>query len=67
MATGAWGEAGVVAAAVVEASSVDGWDGGVVMGSKVAVVGGGEDMIEQEQSDTKVLGTRVLPGLGQRL
>jgi hypothetical protein len=29
--------------------------------------GGGEDMIEQEQSDTKVLRARVLPGLGWRL
>jgi hypothetical protein len=51
----------------VEASSTDGWGDSVVMGNEVAVVGGEEDMIEQEQYDTKVLGAMVLPGLGQRL
>jgi hypothetical protein len=66
-AAGAWEEAGVVAAAAVEASGADGWGGSVVMGSEVVVVGSEEDMIEQEQYDTKVLGARVLPGLGQRL
>jgi Na+-translocating ferredoxin:NAD+ oxidoreductase RnfG subunit len=53
-AASAWEEAGVVAAAAVEASGADGW-------------GGEEDMIEQEESDTKVSGARVLPGLGRRL
>jgi hypothetical protein len=67
MAAGAWEEAGVVAAAAVEASGADGWGGSVVMGSEVAVEGGEEDMIKQEQSDTKVLGARVLPVLGRRL
>jgi hypothetical protein len=36
----------MVAAAAVEASSMDRWGGSVVMGSEVAVVGGDEDMIE---------------------
>ena len=39
----------------------------VVVIGMVVVVGGGEDMIEQGQSDTKVVGARVLPGLGRRL
>jgi hypothetical protein len=29
--------------------------------------GGGDDMIEQELSDTKLVGARVLPCLGRRL
>jgi hypothetical protein len=58
----------MVAAAAVVASGLDGWGGsGGALGSEVAVVGGGEDMIKQEQYDTKVLGARVLPGLGWRL
>ena len=65
----------MVVGAAVEVSGADGWGGGVVMGSvaavvresEAAVVGGGVDMIEQEQSDTKVVGAMVLPGLGRRL
>jgi hypothetical protein len=57
----------MVVAAAVEASSADGWGDSMVMGNEVAVVGGEKDMIEQEQYDTKVLGARVLPGLGRRL
>ena len=62
-------ETAVVEAAAVEASDASGWGGSVVvvMGSEREVVAGDEDMIEQEQSDTKVLGARVLPVLGRRL
>ena len=29
-------------------------------------IGGGDDMVETQVADTKVLGARVLPGLGRR-
>ena len=38
-----------------------------VAGIEVLVVAGDVDMIEQGQSDTKVVGARVLPCLGRRL
>jgi hypothetical protein len=31
------------------------------------VVGADEDIVDPEQSDTKLIGARVLPGLGRRL
>ena len=53
----------------VEASGADGGGGGVVVliGSESGAVGGVEDMIKPKLTDTKVLETRVLPGLGRRL
>ena len=39
--------------------------GAVVVGSDG--IGGGEDMVETELPDTKLVETRVLPGLGRRL
>jgi hypothetical protein len=44
-------------------------DGGAeVPGPGAMVVEGGEDdMIEREQSDTKLVGSTTLPGLGRRL
>ena len=39
--------------------------GTVVVGS--GGIGGGEDMVETELPDTKLVETRVLPGLGRRL
>jgi hypothetical protein len=49
--------AAVVAAAVVAGSEPAG----------VVDAGGGDDMIEQELSDTKLVGAGVLPCLGHRL
>ena len=37
----------------------------VVVGS--GGFGGGDDMVETKLADTKVIGARVLPGLGRRL
>ena len=53
----------MVATAAVETGEVE---AAVVVGIEAEVVAD-EDMIEQEQSDTKVLGARVLPVLGRRL
>ena len=66
---GAGKEAAMVAAAAVEASDAGGWGGGVVvvMGSEREVVAVDEDMIEQEQSDTKLVESAGLPNLGRRL
>ena len=59
----------MVAVAAGEASGAVGWGGGmvVVMGSEVEVVAGDEDMIEQGQSDTKLIGAGILPDLDRRL
>jgi hypothetical protein len=35
--------------------------------SGIVVVGADEDMIDPETTDTKLIGTRILPGLGRRL
>jgi hypothetical protein len=51
----------VAIGAVVTSSS------GAVVASGRVVVGGGEDMIEPELTDTKVVGARALPGLDRRL
>ena len=67
MATDAVAGAGMETTPAVEASGAGGRGGGMVVVIGVVVVCGGEDMIEQEQSDTKVVGARVLPGLGRRL
>ena len=66
---GAGKETAMVAAAAVEASDAGSWGGGVVvvMGSEREVVAGDEDMIEQEQSDTKLVESAGLPDLGRRL
>lgn len=60
--TGIGGGGAVDSGAVVVVGS--GRDG---VGSGRDGVGGGDDMIETELADTKVVGTRVLPGLGRRL
>ena len=39
---------------------------GEALGSGGGGFGGGEDMVETRVPDTKVLGARVLPGLGRR-
>jgi hypothetical protein len=59
----------MVAAPEVEASGADGKGSGAVavVGSGTERAGGGDDMIERELADTKVVGARVLPGLGRRL
>ena len=59
----------MVEAPEVESSGADGESSRAVVevGSGREGVGGGEDMIEQELTDTKVVGDRVLPGLGRRL
>ena len=49
------------ALAVVDSGAV------VAVGSGRVGVGGGKDMIATELADTKVVGTRVLPGLGRRV
>ena len=65
----------VVAAPEDATSGADGKGSGAVERANGAVVmvgsgsdgmGGGEDMIGTELPDTKVLGARVLPGLGRR-
>ena len=49
-------------------SAVEKASGAVVMvGSGSDEMGGGEDVIEAELPDTKVLGARVLPVLGRRM
>jgi hypothetical protein len=62
-----WEEAYMLAAATMDVIGADGWGGGVVMGSDVALVDGDEDTIESKQYDTKVLEAMVLPGIGRRL
>ena len=39
----------------------------VVVGAAVVVVGNPVDMIDPEESDTKLIGSAILPGLGRRL
>ena len=65
--------ASVVASAIEAATPVEGggcdWSGGEVegLGGGEVVVIGEDDMTEQGQSDTKLVGSTTLPGLGRRL
>ena len=59
-----------VVAAPEDATSgadVEGSGAVVTVGSGSDGMGGGEDMIATELPDTKLVGARILPGLGRRL